>query len=243
MRLKKHSTYKAYATVYDDFKGDRSSNVRLIEEWINKYRPEARTILDLACGTGEITKALSQQYELTGLDRSRAMLKIARRKNPGIVFVKGDMQNFRIDNKFDVVICLHNSINHLLELNQWRQTFETISRHLKKDGLLIFDSNPPSKMDYYISAGPGIKQVGQNYIINQVLDGPKPNQYVWGNKVLTKKGSRFKVHDEPVLVSTYSDQEIIDALGKNYKVAEIFSPTSPQLYDDIDRSYYVCLKS
>ena len=48
----------------------------------------AGRVLDLACGTGVLTQYL--RGEVTGLDGSEEMLKIARERVPGAAFVRGD---------------------------------------------------------------------------------------------------------------------------------------------------------
>ena len=71
---------------------------------------EPRRVLDLACGTGELTAALAARFpsaEITGLDLTPAMLELARRKDvPGrIRFVAGDAQNLGPIGAFDLVTC------------------------------------------------------------------------------------------------------------------------------------------
>ena len=46
------------------------------------------TVLDVACGTGFFTQHLGS--EVTGLDQSEAMLKVARERVPWAEFVRGD---------------------------------------------------------------------------------------------------------------------------------------------------------
>jgi SAM-dependent methyltransferase len=49
------------------------------------------------------------------------------------------MRNFNLETKFDVILCNNNSINHLLSLEDWENFFDMAYKHLKKDGILIFD--------------------------------------------------------------------------------------------------------
>jgi SAM-dependent methyltransferase len=63
--------------------------------------PPAR-VLDVACGTGFLTQHLGS--EVTGLDQSEAMLKVARRRVPWAEFVRGDAFGMPFaDHSFDRV--------------------------------------------------------------------------------------------------------------------------------------------
>jgi len=60
----------------------------------------AGRVLDVACGTGVLTRCL--KGEVTGLDGSEEMLKIARERVPGATFVQGDALSIPFpDSSFD----------------------------------------------------------------------------------------------------------------------------------------------
>src|SRR3712207_9583685 len=66
-------------------------------------------ILELACGTGRLTRALARAgHEIVGLDASRAMLRAAQAKAEGedveITLVQGDMRSFDLGRRFPLVI-------------------------------------------------------------------------------------------------------------------------------------------
>lgn len=66
-------------------------------------------VLDLACGTGAVTRLLVQRRgpdRLTGLDLTDAMLDVARSLLPNVTFVSGDMQALPMeDASVDLVLC------------------------------------------------------------------------------------------------------------------------------------------
>jgi ubiquinone/menaquinone biosynthesis C-methylase UbiE len=107
---------------------------------IRSAKPE--TILNLACGTGELEKLLSNTgIKFTGVDASKEMLKIARKKCPRFKFVLGDAASVRLKKKFDMVLMLFDSANHLNSLSHLKRTFKNVRLHLKEDGFFIFDIN------------------------------------------------------------------------------------------------------
>lgn len=115
-----------------------------IESLFKMYGCKPQNVLDLACGTGALTVLFaSKGYEMTGIDRAKGMLNIAREKakeqNLQITFHHGDMLNFRLDQQFDAILCTYDSINYARDEKELSSVFETVSDHLTQDGLFIFD--------------------------------------------------------------------------------------------------------
>jgi ubiquinone/menaquinone biosynthesis C-methylase UbiE len=77
-----------------------------IRRLIRQHKPKARTLLELACGTGAIIKTLAKSYHVVGLDLSPQILSIARQKLPHVRFYCKDMVNFDLGKKFDVIMCV-----------------------------------------------------------------------------------------------------------------------------------------
>ena len=82
-------------------------------------RQQAGAVLELACGTGQITIPIALNGNPTvGLDRSRAMLDAARKRaaaaNAPVEFVEGDMRDFALDRDFELIFVARNSLLHLL---------------------------------------------------------------------------------------------------------------------------------
>ena len=71
-----------------------------------KITPQAR-ILDICCGTGDFTKIISKLYphtKIIGIDFSQNMLKLAKKKNPRGVFLKGDATDLPFkENEVDLI--------------------------------------------------------------------------------------------------------------------------------------------
>ena len=65
-----------------------------IRRLIRRHKPKARTLLELACGTGAILKILAKSYDVAGLDVSPQMLALARKKLPHVRFYRKDMVRF-----------------------------------------------------------------------------------------------------------------------------------------------------
>lgn len=102
--------------------------------------------LDIACGTGTLSIKIASEGILSeGLDYSSEMIKIARNNsksaNLDINFYHADIRNFKLNKKYDFITCTFDSINHLLSLEEWKQSFSSVKFHLNDTGIFVFDVN------------------------------------------------------------------------------------------------------
>ena len=153
------------------------------------------------------------------------------------------MASFKLNRHFDVVYCLHNSVNHLQTFEKWEAMFRNVAQHLNKNGLFVFDINPVDKMENMATLSPSIKQVGNSYIITQFFRDPsRARSYIWDVKILKKKKNGYAVRHEPIEVSSYPNDQILAALHRDFEVVDSFVPIAPTISDDVGRMYYVCIK-
>ncbi len=97
-------------------------------------RIEAETLLDLGCGGGKNDYNLKKHFDITGVDVSEDMLAQAKRLNPEVEYVFGDMRTVRLGKTFDAVM-IADSIDYMLTENDLRAAFVTASEHLKPGGV------------------------------------------------------------------------------------------------------------
>ncbi|HID74131.1 MAG TPA: class I SAM-dependent methyltransferase [Thermoplasmata archaeon] len=107
---------------------------------------EVRTVLDLCCGEGTFAVEMARQgMEVTGVDRSPAMLELARRRaddaGVGVRFVETDVREIRFDGEFDLVSCWYDSLNYLPDIDDLGRAFDGVGRALRPGGLFMFDMN------------------------------------------------------------------------------------------------------
>ena len=109
-----------------------------IDKILRKFYPGARTVLDVACGTGTMVVLLSKLgYRVDGLDVSEEMLRIAKGKIE-TRFYLADMRNFSTPVKYDAVVCLYDSVNYLLSDHDFLSFLDSVYSSIN-DGLLVFD--------------------------------------------------------------------------------------------------------
>jgi len=134
---------KYYAQFYDMLYKDKDyeSESNYIISLIKKYNPEAKSILDLGCGTGRHAELFSNKgFIVLGVDQSKYMLNEAmKRKNNNLDFIEGDVRFLKLDKKFDVVTALFHVLSYQITNKDVESLIRTAYNHLNKNGLFIFD--------------------------------------------------------------------------------------------------------
>jgi trans-aconitate methyltransferase len=74
---------------------------------------------------------LSKHYDSVGIDSSRAMLSLAKKKAPRASLLLGDITNFSLRRRFDVILCPFDTINHVTSFAQWKKIFAGVHSHLE----------------------------------------------------------------------------------------------------------------
>ena len=144
--------YDAVAAVYDKLNADIDYEAwaDFFEKCFKKYlgkKPEI--ILDLACGTGRMTRTLAARgYDMIGVDGSDPMLSEAYMQGgEGILYLLQDMRAFELYGTVGAVVCCLDSINYLLEEKDVEKVFSLVHNYLDPDGVFLFDVNTPYKFE------------------------------------------------------------------------------------------------
>jgi SAM-dependent methyltransferase len=153
--------YTGFAQVYDIF----MDNVPY-EEWADnirnmliKYGVKDGLILDLGCGTGNITRRLADYgYDMIGIDISEEMLGIAIEnkyeedgevlpgsKREDILYLNQDMRSFELYGTIGAVICSCDSMNYITNEDDLKQIFRLVNNYLDPGGIFLFDMNTEHK--------------------------------------------------------------------------------------------------
>jgi SAM-dependent methyltransferase len=112
--------------------------------YVGVARQQAGAVLELACGTGQITVPIALEgFPTTGLDQSTAMLEVAKKRasaaGASVDFIQGDMREFALGREFKLIFVARNSLLHLLSTDDLLAAFTAVKRHLAHDGVFAFD--------------------------------------------------------------------------------------------------------
>ncbi|WP_446853842.1 class I SAM-dependent DNA methyltransferase [Halobacillus faecis] len=137
-------SYGDMARVYDLLMQDAP-----YEQWVNftkqmlqQYHAKGQKILDVGCGTGEITHRLHDEgYQMTGIDLSSDMLTVAQQKKPraAIEWIQQDMTSLEGLSDYDCVISYCDVVNYLTDEQKVQQAFRSIYQTLTQGGVFLFD--------------------------------------------------------------------------------------------------------
>lgn len=136
-------TYGVFARVYDELMDDQ-----LFLKWRDYTEKhllkKESTILELACGTGDLGILLKQSgYNITGLDLSEEMLTIAKSKQAqsGVEFplLQADMRDLSYFASYDAIISFCDSLCYLQSPKDLKKVFEQVYQHLNDEGIFMFD--------------------------------------------------------------------------------------------------------
>jgi SAM-dependent methyltransferase len=133
--------YSLHPELYDVTYGfkDYARESSRIEELVRARAPAARSLLDVACGTGKHLEHLRHHFDCEGVDLDIGLLEVARVRLPGVPLHEGDMRDFDLGRTFDVVTCLFSSIGFARDEAELAAVARSLARHLADDGLLVVE--------------------------------------------------------------------------------------------------------
>jgi len=107
--------------------------------WIKQLRPNAKSVLDVACGTGEHDRFLGAEYQVDGIDLNPEFVRIAKNKNPAGHYHVADMIDFDLGKRYDVLVCLFSSIGYVRTIQNLHRTLTSFNQHLNDGGIMLVE--------------------------------------------------------------------------------------------------------
>ncbi|HUG65755.1 MAG TPA: class I SAM-dependent methyltransferase [Gaiellaceae bacterium] len=212
------TNYHAFARFYDAVQGDGAERAAFIRQLIARHAPSASTVLELACGTGSILEHLQADYEVTGLDTSAPMLEVASVKLPEVRLVEADMTQFELGERFDVVLCVYDSINHLLEYRQWEAVFDRADEHLDRGGIFLFDINTERRLAALSDLPPSVHWFGEGHLLVMKVQGNGDGGVVWSLRIFEHQGGdRYLLHSEDIREVSFPRRRIEESLRQRFR--------------------------
>jgi SAM-dependent methyltransferase len=126
-----------YDAVYS-FK-DYGAEADKVDALVQERNPGARSMLDVACGTGLHLAHLRQRYEVEGLDLDPALLAIAAERVADVPLHEADMVNFDLGRRFDAVVCVFSSIGYVKTVENLERAVTSMANHLEPGGVLVVE--------------------------------------------------------------------------------------------------------
>lgn len=238
--------YKDFAHIYDKLIYE-DINYKKWAEVILKicsdFSVERNDYLDLACGTGNMTKEIGKGFKnIWAVDLSEDMLIEAEEKlrtnKINNKLICQDICHLELNKKFDLITCSLDSTNYILDEDGLRAYFEGVHKHLKDQGIFVFDINSYYKLTNILGNNIFNFDNGDTvYIWENTLEDDIVQMYI---TFFQKEGKLYRRFDEEHEERAYKEElieknlsevgfQIINKLD-NYENKEIDKTTERIVY-------------
>jgi SAM-dependent methyltransferase len=246
-------SYERFAYLYDDLMKDAPYDkwVEIVLAKLKKYNVNGKDLLDLACGTGELSVRLSKAgFRVTGVDLSDDMLTVASEKaeknGQQIRFFQQNMAELESLGQYDAVCIFCDSLNYLKTEEEVKNTFKHVSQHLKKGGLLLFDVHSVYKiMQVFMNETFAFVEDDISYIW-QCYEGEYPNsvEHELIFFVLDERTGQYDRFEELHVQRTFSVSKYENWLKETgFELLEIFADfQNVQPDDHSERIFFIARK-
>lgn len=224
--------YGDFAYIYDKlmYDLDYKKIYKFILEVLNDKNLEPKIILEMACGTGELTEHLVDKFEVHAFDLSYDMLSVCENKikSKRLKLFRQDMTNFKAPANYDAIFSVGDSLNYVIEKEGFESALKSAYEHLNEDGILIFDLNTEYKF---------------KNISPVTVDEVDEVFYVWENiydeeKKLNTYGINFFVNTEEESYERFYEEHVERAYSIDYvlSVLEKIGYKDIEVYDDYEKN-------
>ncbi|MBU5677028.1 class I SAM-dependent methyltransferase [Alkaliphilus sp. MSJ-5] len=243
--------YCGFAHLYDRLMEDVDYEdwANYVEKVMAQNRNKPHKILEIACGTGNVTIPLAKKgYNILGLDISKDMLMIAKNKalenNINILFIEQDMIDLELEEKFDCILSMCDGINYIVDINDLMKVFQGVYNALEDGGVFIFDISSHYKIKNIL----GNNTFGENledlcYLWENYFDEGS-NTIEMDLTFFIQDGKYYRKEEEYHVQRAYKVEEIIKILNqldfKDIKEYDGFTFNPPK--DNSERIFFVAKK-
>jgi 2-polyprenyl-3-methyl-5-hydroxy-6-metoxy-1,4-benzoquinol methylase len=244
---KTRDEYSLEAKIYDKIWGKYGydSDIKFLDSLFKRHH--CKTIIDIGCGTGNHATRLSKHgYQVTGIDISQSMLKIAKTKDKRakIQFKQGDMKKLSTvipkTRRFDAAISLGQVSSHLYTDNEAQTFLNGVHSILKTNGLFVLSARNAKKInDEYLD-----KLRLDHMIINEeklqlvILaqnsrDHQDPNTMVWRPIYLIKEHGKVDLQIREHKLRWFEFSDLKKLLTENgFETKAVYSETGKEPFDE-----------
>lgn len=211
--------YTAFADVYDEFMDDIDYIAwsRRITDILRENNINDGLVLDLGCGTGNITGLLAEAgYDMTGVDSSVEMLQKAMEKRDeqkaDILYLCQDMREFELYGTMAAIVSTCDCINYITDRAELITVFKLVNNYLDPGGIFIFDFNTKKKYENIGNTSIAENREDSSFIWENYYDSEEAiNEYLLTLFIETENGL-YRKHEEYHVQKGYELGEIRELL-------------------------------
>ncbi len=235
-------SYNDFASVYDKltFNVEYKKRAEYINSLLSSVGVNGGILLDLACGTGALSKELaSYGYDMILVDLSPEMLMIAKERIPNALVLCQNMTELDLFGTVNAAVCSLDSINHLLKPCDVKKVFENVALFLEKGGAFVFDVNTIYKHQNILANNTFVYEQDDIYCVWQNSLHKKNNIVDINLDIFTKQNGLYSRTTESFSERAYSSDEIKNWLTQSgFDVVGVYDDMTTQLQNDCSQRVY-----
>lgn len=219
--------YSKFAKYYDILYVNKNYENEV--EFLKNFLSINDNILDVGIGTGNHAQILENAgYKIDGIDQSEDMLKIARKKIKGDLYL-GNLLNLKINRNYDVIISMFAVLNHLQNTSELEKALKGFNNLLNEGGKIIIDLHNPQSSGEKIDNFDGIKRKMKWHFDKDTMQEKSIITYILDNEeYMTEHSFKIFTIDEIIYCIKKCGFEIL-GVYENYNINVIGNDLSKNL--------------
>ena len=218
--MTKHKTsdnsaaYKLLAKYYDVMMADGKYPgwKDVISSVVKHYGIERGVCLDVACGTGNISKLLKElDFRIVGVDMSEDMISVAKKKFPQDVFITSDVRNFSLSDKvkseITFAVSFYDSLNYLLSDKDMLKALQGVYNNIPSDTIFLFDMNTTQHVQAAQKYKPRVLENSDFYSVYRFSG--EGRFWILDMDIFMKEGDKYRLVKERHIERAYDEEHIV----------------------------------
>jgi SAM-dependent methyltransferase len=175
----------------------------------------AVTMLHLGCGAGIYDYTLKKHFKVTGVDISKEMLTLAKKVNPEIQYIHGDMRAINLKETFDAV-AIPDSIGYMTIIQDLQKAIFAADKHLKPGGVLVIVASIAEKFRPNNFVYTGTKgDIEITIFENNYLPAPDSSTYEAVLVYLVRNKGKLEIHTDRHIIGIFKRTVWLDLLKRH----------------------------
>ncbi len=215
--------YNQLAPIFDVAVGrDNEREARFVQQVLDAHAPGKHRVLDVGCGVGRHAQHLGDRFDVTGIDLSAEMVRVARMNQEKCQFAQMDMRDIRLGSSFDAAICMWTTFNYLSTSADVKAFLSGVYSHLTPRGILVIDVKNYGHEPGYTRvhevriSGYSIKLSVHKHLIGNLSEGI----YIYEIQGINESDSYFAIDQE--LNATYTLEDIVKVTETSFQLLQVF---------------------
>ena len=212
------SSYVSLAKFYDNLTTDvpYGTFADFYEEIYRKFSISPHSILDMACGTGTLTRILCERgYDVIACDGSPEMLTAAMDKLSDLenmpLLLCQNMNELDLYGTVDAIVCSLDGINYVPK-DSLPEVLKRVMLFLEPGGIFIFDINTPEKL-LGLDGEMFIDETDDVFCVWRAEHDAELDACVYGMDIFEKHGKLWHRTQEEHIEYIYKIEEMVSLLN------------------------------